>query len=72
MSPFEQDVILPTLRRLNDTFGAIHADVLASWLCKPDRTMRHYLKRLEQLGAVKRPYGPRKGWLAGDLQLQSV
>lgn len=72
MSPFEQDVILPALRSLNQRLGAINAITLALRMERPERTVRHYLRRMELAGAVSRPYGARKGWLAGDIQLSGV
>lgn len=71
MSPFESDVILPALRRLN-AVGAIQSVALAVQINKAERTARYYLRRLELAGVVCRPEGPRKGWIVRDLQLQRV
>lgn len=72
MSPFEKDVLLPLLRELNCRTGAISAVSLAVHVNRAERTARHYLKRMEQAGAVYRPHGPRKGWVVSDFQLRSV
>lgn len=68
MTPFERDIIIPTLRRL----GLCHALTLAVELGKAERTARYYLARLEAKGIVERPNGPRKGWTVSDLRLQQI
>lgn len=72
MTPFERDVILPTLRDLNEQLGAVKSLMLACCINKSDRMARNYLRRMELAGAVKRPHGPRRGWVALDLQLRTV
>lgn len=54
--------------RLLETLAAesqvIYRTVEVAALCRiPRRTARHYLARLETLGAVYRPYGPKSGWM---------
>ena len=70
MSPFEKDVLLPKLQELNRWAGAICAVLLADHTGIPERSARHYLKRMEKAGMVERPYGPRKGWFV--VQLRAV
>ena len=71
MTPYEQDVLLPTLRTLNRQFGAIHARLLALSVGKSERTAQYYLQRMERVGMVARPDGPRKGWAVG-VQLHGI
>lgn len=72
MSPFEKDVLLPKLLELNRWAGAIYAVLLADHIGIPERSARHYLKRMELAGAVSRPYGQRRGWIAVGIQLRAV
>lgn len=71
MSPYEQDVILPLVRRLNET-GAILSARLAVEINRSERMARVYLSRLEKAGAVCRPKGKRKGWMVVEFQLRVV
>lgn len=68
MSPFEKDVLLPKLQELNQWAGAIRAVLLADHVGISERYARLYLKKLEEAGMVKRPYGPRKGWSVVQLR----
>lgn len=68
MSPFERDVLLPKLQELNRWAGAIHAVLLADHIGMSERNARLYLKRMEGMGLVKRPHGPRKGWSVVQLR----
>lgn len=57
------DVLLPKLRELNRRCGPIHSQLLADLLGVSERAMRNYLRLLEQIGMVARPFGQRRGWL---------
>lgn len=58
----DEDKILMMLKRLNRTFGAIHSMLLALYLEMSDRTVRWWLRKLEEAGKVVRPYGKHRGW----------
>lgn len=54
---------VPELRKLNRRCGPVFSTLLADLLGVNDRTMRYWLRKLEQAGLVERPYGPRSGWM---------
>lgn len=64
MSPYLTDKFLPEIRELNRLVGALTSPLLADLVGKPERTVRHWLRQLEQAGLVARPYGKKKGWTA--------
>lgn len=65
LSPFEQGPLVRTLRDLNRwKRGPVVSTTLAECLGISQRTARYYLTRMEQAGMVKRPAGPRSGWVA--------
>lgn len=72
MSAFEKEVLLPLLQEFNALTGAVHSWLLAEESGIPERTARYHLRRMELAGAVARPYGPRRGWAAVDVQLRTV
>lgn len=61
--PYELNVVLPALARVNAQQGAICAVHLAAYVTASERTLRKQLGRLERAGLVSRPYGPRNGWI---------
>jgi predicted transcriptional regulator len=63
MTPFFESVLIPQLRELNRRCGPIHAQLLADLLNLSERTCRNYLRLLEKIGMVARPFGQRRGWL---------
>lgn len=64
-SPFERGPLVRTLRELNRwRQGPVVSPLLADHLGLSERTVRQYLARLEQAGMVRRPAGPRSGWVA--------
>lgn len=62
MNPFFQSVLIPALKELNRRCGPVKARVLAELLGLCERTVRYYLRLLEQIGIVGRPKGRRRGW----------
>lgn len=65
MSPYEESIVLPTLRALSHALGGTVTSLeLAETLHRPRRTAQYYLKRLEKVGVVNRPNGHRGGWVA--------
>ena len=63
-SPYERGKVLGTLHDLNKISGPVRSPMLADHVGIPERTARLYLRRLENAGLVKRPHGPRSGWIA--------
>lgn len=63
-SPFERGPVLHRLHELNARSGPVVSTLLADHVGIPERTTRLYLQRLEYAGLVKRPAGPRSGWVA--------
>lgn len=55
--------VLPLLRRLNRRGGPMVSVTLADFLDESDRTVRRWLRRLEELEIVERPHGLRSGWM---------
>lgn len=63
MTPFDRDLLLPRLRELQRWRGGpVPCRLVADVLGMSERTLRWRLRRLETLGAVGRPWGPRRGW----------
>lgn len=56
--------ILQVLWELNRELGQVFSYEVAAELDKSPRTARYHLKRLEQAGWVRRPYGKQSGWVA--------
>lgn len=63
VSPFERGPVLQALRELNSRCGPVKSGLLADFIGKSERTARHYLHRLERVGWLERPFGPRSGWM---------
>lgn len=55
--------ILKTLKDLSAWHGPVVSPLLAQHLAISERTLRFQLQQLEEMGIVRRPRGPRSGWV---------
>ena len=68
LTPYQQDIILPCLRRLMRDAGRAATAAIADMLGLPERSARRYMTQLEALKVVKR-VRKRGGWqLTKDFQ----
>lgn len=60
MNPFEKYILM----QLKEAHRPMTGTLLAELNGRPQTTVRYYLRRLEQMQQVSRPYGRKGGWVA--------
>jgi len=64
LTPFDVHVLRTICQLQRDLHGPVGSKLLAELLNVPDRTMRYYLRRMEQQYLVSRPRGRNSGYQA--------
>lgn len=72
LSPFDVMLLREICQVQRDLQRPAPSRVLADRLAVPSRTMRYYLRRLEQRGFLSRPNGRRSGYQAARPQVMPV
>ena len=73
MSEYQRAAIYPIVLDLNRiNRGVISSALLGDFLGISARAARYHLRKMELAGAVVRPTGQRRGWMASEYQHRRI